>query len=293
MNSTIALDPVELRGASRLLSATATHLRTEARAFQRQTGMLGGVSPAARGYVRDSLHSLSSRTNATSDRLEQDGLVLAAIAGYIEAAEASGREIWLSYQIVSDIYSTIALIGKKADQLGLHPAAFVRLVPPGAGTWDEILSKLDLPALGRAAGAAGWLLDGYRYLYETGGDWSETIFRTGLTGAGGIAGGALGTAGCGVLLIEGGVPGFLCFAVGALGGGAIGDWAGEKLTDPPTFEEVTELADRVAKLPKPVQEQFVELLESGEYDVYEALRTIEMNFGHLDDPQIDDDPLGP
>lgn len=293
MTTRIALDPVELRGASRLLRATADHLRAEARAFQRQTGMLGGVSPAMHGHVGDSLQNLSSRTNDACGRLEQDGLVLAAIASYIEAAEAAGREIWLTYDIVSDIYSAIALIGKKADQLGLHPAAFVRLVPPGVGTWDEVLSKLDIPAVGRFAGAAGWLLDGYRYYYETGGDWSETIFRTGLTGAGGIAGGALGTAGCGLLLIEGGIPGFLCFAVGALGGGAVADWAGEKLTDPPTFEEVAELSDRVAKLPEPVQEQFMELLESGEYDVYEALRTIEMNFGHLDDPQIDDDPLDP
>lgn len=293
MTTRIALDPVELRGASRLLGATADHLRAEARSFQRQTSALGGVTPAMQGYVGDSLQGLSSRTQATCDRLEQDGLVLAAIASYIEAAEASGREVWLSYRLVSDFYSAIALIGKKAEQLGLQPAAFVRLVPAGVSAWDDVLATLDIPALGRAAGAAGWLLDGYRYYYESGGDWSETIFRTGLTGAGGAAGGALGTAGCGLLLIEGGIPGFLCFAIGAIGGGAVGDWAGEKLTSPPTFEEVAELSDRVAKLPEPVQEQFVQLLESGEYDVYEALRTIEMNFGHLDDPQIDDDPLDP
>lgn len=59
-----------------------------------------------------------------------------------------------------------------------------------------------------------------------------------------------------------------------------------------TLQDVIELSERVSALPQPVQEQLIELIESGEYDVYEALRTIEMNFGHLDDPQIDDDPLG-
>lgn len=293
MTTRIALDPIELRGAARLLQATSIQLRTKARSFERETAALGGVTSALYGYVGDSLHGLSVRTAAVADALEKDGLVLSAIASFIEGAEASGREISITYELVAGAYQAVELIGKHAEELGVHPAVVARLIPAGATTWDEVIEQLDLPALGRFAGAAGWVIDGYQYFYESNGDWGETLIRTGITGAGGAAGGALGTAGCGLLTIEGGVPGFICFAVGALGGTAVGDWLGEKLYEPATLDDVLELADSVSRLPEPAQAEVTKLLETGEYDVYEALRTVEMNFGMLDDPQIDDDPVAP
>jgi hypothetical protein len=288
----IALDPTELRGAARLLQATASHLRATGRAFQREAGMMGGVTPAMQPYLGDALMGLSSRTTTLCDALEDDGLVLSAIASFIDGAEREGRGTTIDLALIEATYSAIELIGKHAEELGLHPAAVAALLPRGATVWDEAFASIDLPAAGKAAGALGWVIDGFQYYYESDGDWEETITRTVITGASGAAGGALGTAVCGLFGVAGGLPGLACLAVGGAVGGIGGDKLGGALYKERTLEDVIELSERVSKLPQPVQEQLIELIESGEYDVYEALRTIEMNFGHLDDPQIDDDPLG-
>ena len=254
--------------------------------------MMGGVTPAMQPYLGDALQGLSSRTNTLCDALEDDGLVLSAIASFIDAAESEGRHATVDLALIEATYKAIALIGKHADELGLHPAAVTALLPRGATVWDEAFASIDLPAAGRAAGAVGWLIEGVQYYYETGGDWEETIWRTAITGAAGAAGGALGTAVCGAFGVAGGLPGLACFAVGGAVVGFGGDKLGDALYKERTLQDVIALSERVSKLPEPVQQQLIELIESGEYDVYEALRTIEMNFGHLDDPQIDDDPLG-
>lgn len=291
LTTRVAFDPVEMRWAARLLEATASQLRSNARSFERELGALGGVTPGMRGYVGDSLQSLASRTRAIADALQDDGMVLSAIASFIEAAEREGHLPDINLDFVEATYKAMELIGRHADELNLHPAAVATLLPPGATLWDEAFASLDLPALGKVAGGMGWVVDGVQYYFDSGGDWSETITRTLITGAAGVVGGAIGTAVCSGLGVAGGLPGLACFAVG----GALFSWGGDKvgkgLTTPPTLDEVMDLTESVSHLPEPAQAQLMELLESGDYTVYEALRTIEMNFGHLDDPQIDDDPL--
>jgi len=297
--ATIVFDTDEMQATARLMSATASHYRGLAQELGREQRSLPPMPTGLRSIAGSGIAKTRSSLQTLAEDVHVEAVALAALAQYIEAEEKAGRTPYATPFLVEATFKTVEVVARYAKEMQLPEQAAARVLAMGADASiaDDFVAKV--PRLAKILGVASHVLNFVGYLDESG-DWDEAAWRTGFVAAGAWAGAKGGAAGaalaCGLAGVPTGGTGWAaCIALGWGAGGAAGAWAGDKIGDEAYAEETKEqmlaLFESVENLPAPARSMVYDYLETGEYSLYEALRAVEMQFGMLDDPQIDDDPL--
>jgi hypothetical protein len=291
----VAFDTREMRGAADLFEAASEYLQSGAASVGRVAGSPPSMPPSLAPHVVASLDALRSRTQTLATDLHIDAGTLVALAAAVEAAEAKGYEPILGMDMLKTTMKTVRALNRYSAAHGLPEEAAARVLMMGsrAPVADDLMARLP-----RAARVAWWIgnaLNAVGYWQETN-DFDETAWRTvitaGGTWAGGVAGGAFLTWACGFVMAPTGPGIATCTAVGVIGGGfgggIAGDKLGEKLYEEETADDIMEMVERIERLPEPAREMVRVYIEDEGYSFVDALKTVELDYGHLDDPQIDE-----
>lgn len=293
----IEFDTQEMRGAADFLEATSEYLRSTERKVSVAASPPPSMPPTLGPAVLAGIDSLTSRTRSLADDLHLDAGALVAVAHYVEVTEKQGHDIILDVNALKTFMLTVRTLNNYAKQYNLPEEAAARLLLMGVhNPMDQAVANL--PRAARAVFWAGVALNAVSYWQESR-DFDETAWRTVMTAGGaylaGKVGAAAGTGLCVTLtsptgpagVTACGVAGVFAGAISAYFGGKAADNVGRELYSETTADEIMAMVESIERLPGPAQEMLRVYVEEG-YSFVDALRTVELNYGMLDDPQIDE-----
>jgi hypothetical protein len=293
----IEFDTQEMRGAADLLEAASEYLHSAERKLGVAASPPPSMPPSLGTAVLAGIDSITSRTRSLAGDLHLDAGTLIAVAHYVEAAQKEDHEIILDVTALKTFMSAVRTVNNYAKQYDLPEEAAARLLLMGVrDNMDQAVANL--PRAARVAFWAGVALNAVKYWQESR-DFDETAWRTVITTGGAVLAGKAGAAGGTALCVAltsptgpagataCGVAGVFAGAISGIFGGMAADHIGRELYSETTADEIMAMVESIERLPGPAQEMLRVYVEDG-YSFVDALRTVELNYGMLDDPQIDE-----